>query len=219
MLQGSNTKELSAAVADLFKGTSFPARNINALRLLICPFQELISIVPRGSSVLDAGCGSGLFLGLLHSTGRLRIGVGFDFSRNAIAIAKSLGLSQVRFELLDATTAWPHEPATFDVVSLIDVMHHVPPSSQHDVFRTAASRVSPGGILLYKDMCRTPSWRAWANRLHDLVMARQWIHYAPVSLVEQWAVSAGFVLERSADINMLWYGHELRVFRRNSSPA
>jgi SAM-dependent methyltransferase len=61
----------------------------------------------------------------------------------------------------------------FDVGSLIDVMHHVPPVEQQGLFAGAAKRVRPGGVF-YKDMRVKPRWKAWANRLHDLALARQW---------------------------------------------
>jgi len=165
--------------------------------------------------VLDVGCGAGLFLGLLASCGRGIRGVGFDVSPGAIATAKQMAErfnGQLQFHRLDVDEPWPRE--TFDVVSIIDVTHHVPPARQRRMIATAASHVAPGGVLLYKDMCRRPRWRAAANRLHDLLLARQWIHYLPVESVEHWAAEEGLGLEHEERIDMLWYGHELRVFRR-----
>jgi hypothetical protein len=51
---------------------------MQALRPLICPFDELLDLVPIGARMLDAGCGAGLFLGLLADAGRLGEGYGFD---------------------------------------------------------------------------------------------------------------------------------------------
>ena len=116
----------------------------------------------------------------------------------------------MEFERVDATAAWPCGEEQFDVVSIIDVMHHVPVAAQRSVIETASRRVKPGGMLLYKDMCRRPLWRAWANRLHDLVVARQWINYAAVQDVERWASEAGMRVVERERINRLWYGHELR---------
>lgn len=206
--------ELSAIAARLYTRGPLVLRTLNRYRPYICPFEALIEQVPPGSTVLDVGCGGGLLLSLLSTTGRLSLGVGFDVGEAAIATAQALHLPDCRFLRLDAAAPWPTEPALFDVVSLVDVMHHVPPAHQKSVLLTGASRVTPGGILLYKDMCRRPFWRAAANRLHDLVLARQWIHYAPVEHVEMWAREAGLRLEHSADLNRLWYGHELRVFRK-----
>lgn len=109
--------------------------------------------------------------------------------------------------------------ATFDVVCLVDVLHHVPPPAQASAFREAASRVAEGGFLLYKDMCDAPFWRASLNRVHDLVMARQWIHYVPAESADRWASECGLTVQHAEWISMLWYGHELRVYRRPRSAA
>jgi hypothetical protein len=63
-------------------------------------------------------------------------------------------------------------------------------------------------------MCDAPAWRAGLNRLHDLAIARQWINYVPVEHADRWATGCGFATERAEWIPMLWYGHELRVYRR-----
>ncbi|MGD9690699.1 MAG: class I SAM-dependent methyltransferase [Phycisphaerales bacterium] len=207
--------ELSAIAARFYTRGPLLLRLLNRYRPYICPFEALIERVPRGSTVLDVGCGGGLFLALLSATQRVRLGVGFDSSANAIATAQAIGLPECRFIRLDAAAPWPEEPALFDVVSIIDVMHHVPPAHQRSVIRTAAGRLSPGGLLIYKDMCRRPRWRAAANRLHDLVLAKQWINYAPVGEVENWAREAGLKLAHAANFTRLWYGHELRVFERS----
>jgi len=202
---------LSAVAAKLFPGGPL----IQRLRPYICPFEQLLPFVPPGASVLDVGCGAGLFLGLLAAEGRLGAGVGFDSAPAAIARAQRmrerLG-APLEFHRLDAAARWPD--GEFDVVSIVDVMHHVPPAAQRRVFLAAAARVRAGGTLLYKDMARAPAWRAWANRLHDLVMARAWIHYAPIEDVERWALEAGLALAHAGAYNRYWYAHELRVFRR-----
>jgi 2-polyprenyl-3-methyl-5-hydroxy-6-metoxy-1,4-benzoquinol methylase len=197
-------------------------RKLQHWRPYICPFEELIKHVPQGASVLDAGCGGGLFLALLAATGKRITGHGFDISPVAIDVARTMAESAkatgsaLHFEVRPVEDQWPHRE--FDVVSMIDVMHHVPPSFQREFLLTACRHVRPGGLLIYKDMCRRPLWRAGANRLHDLVLARQWIHYLPIAQVEQWAGEAAMHLMHRADrLNRLWYGHELRVFQKQTT--
>lgn len=193
-------------------------RALQRYRPYICPFEELIPEVPVGASVLDIGCGGGLFLGLIDATGLKPEGVGFDVSAPAIRLAESMAAGirkrggHLQFRRLEPDMSWPG--GKFDVVSMIDVIHHVPRSAQEDVIRRACRKVKPGGTFLYKDMVGRPRWRALANRMHDLVLARQWIHYVSAGDVESWAADEGMNLARSELINRLWYGHELRVFRR-----
>ena len=213
------TRNLPAAVANaaaaLYKGV--PGSLLQRLRPYICPFDELIEAVPHGARMLDVGCGSGLFLGLLAAQSQINFGVGFDANPGAIARAEQMRRQQLRpemlrFEHLDAAAAWPVD--TFDAVSIVDVMHHVPPIHQQSIIANANAALRPGGILLYKDMVERPLWRAWMNRLHDLVLVREWIHYVPLDTVSRWAHELGLVEVRRLRRNMLWYGHELILLEK-----
>lgn len=189
-------------------------------RIVICPFESLIPHVAPGSSVLDVGCGAGLFLALLAGTVSDIAGVGLDSSTPAIETAlrmaeraKLLGYpATLRFVRLHVAEPWP--AGLFDVVSLVDVMHHVPVADQKSVFRRAVDSVTPGGILIYKDLAHQPAFHAGLNRLHDLLLARQWIHYLPIDRVEEWARELGLPLTHAEAISRLWYRHELRIFRK-----
>jgi 2-polyprenyl-3-methyl-5-hydroxy-6-metoxy-1,4-benzoquinol methylase len=206
--------EVLRAARVLFDQGPLVMRTMQHLRPHICPFEALLRVVPRGASVLDVGCGSGLFLGLLRYFDYDVNGFGFDSSRPAIqcaqAMAKRHGGGAIRFEQIAAGDRWPE--GAYDVVSLIDVMHHIAPASQQSAFRAAYERVAPGGILLYKDVSDSPFHLAAANRLHDLVIAREWISYVPVATVEKWATSLGMTMEQPSSHRRLWYQHDLRVF-------
>jgi len=188
-------------------------RGLQTLRPSICPIEALVRHIPSGSHVLDVGCGAGLFLLAGVSSGRIAGGCGVDINQGALASARAalaqLGKAGITFQ---AASELPKGP--FDVVSMIDVMHHVPPEAQRDFFADAAARVRPGGLMLYKDMCARPWWKASMNRLHDLVLARQWIHYAPLAEVIGWARGLGFRVARREEYSRFWYGHELLVLRR-----
>ncbi|MGH9660771.1 MAG: class I SAM-dependent methyltransferase [Bryobacteraceae bacterium] len=205
----------------LYREAPLMRRLVLRMRPRICPFEELMSHVPQGSSVLDIGCGSGLFLGLLASTRSGFRGHGTDASRSEIQIARLMASivradgsdARLGFSIGDGADRLPEE--NFDVVSLIDVAHHLPPGAVAAVLRAAASRVAPdGGLLIYKDMASRPRWEARANRLHDLVLARQRISYVPVQLAEEVLGECGLRLVHAGTLNLYWYRHELRVFRR-----
>jgi len=214
---GQEAAKLHATARQLYRHGPFFGRTVQALRPAICPFDRLVPLVPPGSAVLDVGCGAGLFLGLLAARGRIRSGLGFDASRPAIALAermrRALPPEQGRlltFERRDVGDRWPED--LFDVVALIDVMHHVAPPGQRALLEQAAACVKPGGLFIYKDMARRPRWRAFANRLHDLVMARQWIHYLPLETARRWGMDCGLTVAEEGRCTMLWYAHEWLVF-------
>jgi SAM-dependent methyltransferase len=201
---------------ELYAEGPFIFRHMQRLRPYICPFEPLIEAVPADSRVLDVGCGAGLFLGLLAKSGRLREGRGFDLSAPAIlsanAMKQRLGDENLHFERVEAGAPWPAGP--FDLVSMIDVMHHVPPAFQAGIFPQVADRLRPGGLFVYKDMAARPLWQAWGNRLHDLLLAREWIHYLPLADAIRLAREAGLEVVRQDAYSRFWYAHEFVLFRR-----
>lgn len=210
----SSNPDVNALAADLYPGRTSLIESLNRLRPRIMPADLLIEAVPEGARILDVGCGAGLFLGLLAASGRTATGIGFDMSENAIALAERMRARlpeghDMRFLHLSVDDPWPEGP--FDAVSLVDVMHHIPPAAQIGVLEMAASKLRPGGRLIYKDMGRRPLWMATANRLHDLVIARDWIHYLPLETVHTTLSGLGFTEVGTAREARLWYMHEMLV--------
>lgn len=207
-------------VVALYHNASPFSRLLIAARPSICPMQPLLDAVPDGSSVLDIGCGNGLLLAWLALNNKIVAGLGCDVSLHALEGARSMAQAfraasgQDLLKFADCREALPG--GQYDLVSMVDVMHHIPPSRQREIFVEAVARIKPGGLLLYKDMAARPWWRAWANRLHDLLLARQWIHYAPLTTVKGWAEGAGLALQHEECYARFVYGHELLVFRKAS---
>lgn len=189
------------------------------LRLRICPFERLLSAIPRDSRVLDVGCGEGLLVELLIATGHASVAVGFDSNLRAIRRArqraKKNGFSaRAMYEHSGVDSAWPTALGPFDVVTIIDVMHHLPPTVHPRVWTQAAHSLRPGGLLVYKDIAGSPIWMALANRLHDLVFNFDRIHYVSLDSVTQKAYEVGLVELERADIRRLWYQHEMLILTR-----
>jgi 2-polyprenyl-3-methyl-5-hydroxy-6-metoxy-1,4-benzoquinol methylase len=213
-------RDASNLARKLYAGSSGVFFWMQRLRPHICPFDRMVTLLEGVEEILDVGCGAGLLLGLWSCSGRARRGVGFDASRPAIEAANlmkpratALGSrADLAFQCIAPGRPWPN--GQFDAVTVVDVMHHVPPAVQRSFFRLACDRVKPGGRLLYKDMSARRFFPAAMNRLHELVMARQWIHYLPPETVEQWAKEDGLPLVSREARTMLLYDHDLLVFRR-----
>lgn len=213
---------ISKAAAYLYSDFRGLARIIQRGRPHICPFEVLSEAVPPGARLLDIGCGSGLFLGWLALSERIRSGVGVEPSASALAAAQSMverlreSGSKVKLDFRQAESEreWPAED--FDAVSIIDVMHHVPPDARADFLERTTEVLRPGGLVIYKDMAQRPAFYAFMNQMHDLVMAREWIRLEPIANVERWAEAAGLRLRDSGTYRRAWYAHELRVWQKPS---
>ncbi len=211
---------ISKTAGFLYQDSPLFARTVQRGRPYICPFEELTTSIPEGSTILDIGCGSGLFLGWLAAHGRIAKGVGVEPNPVALAAAEAmckrlreLGVTaQLEFRRVRSEQDWP--AGSFDVVSSVDVMHHVSLDARDAFLDRAASLVRPGGLLLYKDMAPRPRFYAMWNQMHDLVMAREWIRLQPIAKVEQWAARNGLRPERSEAFRRVFYSHELRVWSK-----
>ncbi|MEA2001584.1 MAG: class I SAM-dependent methyltransferase [Actinomycetota bacterium] len=185
------------------------------LRPRVCPFEELVpEIRNNGGRLLDFGCGAGLFTMHCVAQGYVESADGVDVNSSTIRIA-----DEARRSSPDSGRVQFHSGAipegTYDAISMIDVMHHLQPSEQRSMFYDLCDRLAIGGVLVYKDMCRQPRWQAVANRMHDLVLSRQWIHYLPIEKAIGWAVEdLGLELLRRTRFDYLVYGHELAVFHK-----
>lgn len=198
-----------------YSSAPFLHRVLVRARPTICPYEPILAPIPSQATVLDVGCGVGALLVSLALRGDLRAGIGCDINPASVGIAQTaaqqISASSLQFMASRDINDIPRGP--FEVVTLIDVMHHVNPTTQREFFGACAERVSEGGILLYKDMANKPLWKNLFNRLHDAVLARQIIHYVPISQIKDWGQSLGFTIDKQDAYSRLAYAHELVVFR------
>lgn len=113
----------------------------------------------RGLRVLDAGCGGGRYARICGESGATVVGA--DHTR-AVDKARSLcaDLPRVSFVQADLKQL-PLEPASFDFVFSIGVMHH--DADTRSVFDAVAKMVKPGGrysVWLYR---RNQWWQELIN--------------------------------------------------------
>jgi SAM-dependent methyltransferase len=111
---------------------------------------------PRGSLVLDVGCGTGALAARLTEAGYQVVGV--DPSEGMLRVLESRA-PRVR-GVKGSATSLPFSDASFDFVLSVAVMHHI--AGVDEVRRTLAEMVrvaKPGGrILVWDHNPRNPYW-------------------------------------------------------------
>ncbi len=210
-----------AAVRDIcrlgwhaYRGAPWPTRLLMTARPFICPLDVAAEAVPEGARVLDVGCGAGLWLRWLARDRRIASGVGVDVSARTVAVAAACAADEetLRFEHREPGAPWPD--GTFDVVTAVDVLHHVPPEDQPR-FVTALAEKAERRVVL-KDVAPTPRWRAWANALHDFLMTRSRVHPRPMDEVAAWIEAGGLTVVRAERVHRVCYSHYLVVADRDT---
>jgi 2-polyprenyl-3-methyl-5-hydroxy-6-metoxy-1,4-benzoquinol methylase len=209
-------------VTSHYQDANVLTRLVVAARPVICPMEPILAWIPAGASVLDLGCGVGLLSINLATTSRPRSIHGIDINPHAVNVAEAAARRlasvidvPITFSAVRDFSEWP--AGVFDVVCMVDVAHHVPRALWRALYQAAAARVRDGGLLLYKDMAPSPWWCGLGNRLHDLVLAQQWIEYCPLPFVYAALATAGMAPVHHDKWRRYWYAHEFTVFRKRSA--
>jgi SAM-dependent methyltransferase len=140
----------------------------STVRFAICPYGRVESVVPRSGVIVDIGCGYGLFANLLAIRCPERQVVGCDTDAARIAAASlSIGdRKNICFFVSDSVPTLP----LCDAVTMIDVLHHVPPDLRVQLLQEVVRKLCPGGSLIVKDIDKVPVGKyLWTYAL-DLLM-------------------------------------------------
>ena len=117
-------------------------------------------LLPEQGSILDVGCGFGLFAAYFGQTHPRRSIVGVDPNARRVDlarnVARSLGLTRHEFRVGDIRDA--HLVGPFAGAYVLDVMHHIPASDQRAVLARMRDLLQPGGVLVVKDITTEPRW-------------------------------------------------------------
>jgi 2-polyprenyl-3-methyl-5-hydroxy-6-metoxy-1,4-benzoquinol methylase len=172
----------------------------------------------EAAKVLDIGCGFGLFALYYALNSPERTITGFDLSapriREAQLVARKLSLDNVHFFREDAANYQFSE--NFDVVVTLDLLHHVGADVAETLICQAYQALTPGGVLLVKDVNTAPRHKLYFTYLLDkLMMPRSPVHYRSALGWKALLQHAGFSQVLSYPLNdYLPYPHMLLVARK-----
>lgn len=144
--------------------------------------------LPRGSRLLDAGCGAGGMLDTLSSFGDVS---GLDVNSEWAALARQRGYEDIREGVVERL---PWDEEMFDLVTLLDVLEHT--ADDRVTLSELRRVVRPGGYLLVT----VPAYQVlWSS--HDLANH----HYRRYSrrTLRTAAVAAAWSVERMTFFNAL----------------
>ncbi len=134
------------------EGEFRPLHQMNPLRLdwinSICPLKT--------QQVLDVGCGGGILADAMARSGAHVTGI--DLAAKALRVAQLHALEvqtdNVQYQEISAEALAQQQPASFDVVTCMEMLEHVPDPAS--IVRACAELVRPGGWVFFSTLNRNP---------------------------------------------------------------
>ena len=175
---------------------------------------EIGQYLPDAGSVLDIGCGFGLFSLYYAASGPRRFVRGLDVNARRIAMARRaaarLSLDNVAYEAGDARDFKGDGEAS--AAYMLDIVHHVPAASVPPLLRALRRSLPTGGRLLVKDVDTRPAYKRWFTWWLDRAMAPTTpVHYWSAEALTRALEEAGFDVHRHLMVDLLPYPHVLYV--------
>ena len=144
---------------------------------------------------LDAGCGDGKWTADIQTHLQATIDVtGIDFSQRAIAFARLIS-PEIKFDV-QSITALQFDDKTFDLVTCIEVIEHLPDAQQLPALRELRRVLVSDGLLILtvpSTLLRMPP--------------HHFRHYTPTQLTDL-LLQSGFTILAKTGQSLPWYGRK-----------
>ena len=128
-----------------------PLHDINPLRLNF--IDERVSL--SGKKVLDVGCGGGILSESMAAKGASVKGI--DLGKAPLSVAQLHAKENnidISYEMISAEDIAQREPESYDVVTCLEMLEHVP--SPESIVSSCTQLVKPGGHIFFSTLNRNP---------------------------------------------------------------
>ncbi len=172
-------------------------------------------IAARRPRVVDVGCGGGILAEALHRSGARVTGI--DLSELSLAVARrhaERGGLDIDYRLLAAEDLVHHEAGSFDAVTCMEMLEHVPHPER--VIAACAGLLKPGGVAFFSTINRTLKAFAFAIVAGEYILGllprgtHTYSRLIKPAEMRRWAAGAGLEPEAVAS---LMYNPLTRRFR------
>jgi cyclopropane fatty-acyl-phospholipid synthase-like methyltransferase len=199
----------------LYRALKLPCQKISGLAALktryrpfICPLDLVLSEIPIDARLYDIGCGTGTLLYLALKFRSVKVAHGYDVSLEAVKASKAFAVDSQSFQVIYMKPEdTPPDLSGYDTVTMIDVLHHIPQAQQDNFLRKIIAHMDSGAKLIIKDIEASKILGALMNQLHDLLLAREWVHQRRSQDIVNILRSTVASVSRPVIRWTLWYPH------------
>ena len=168
------TDAAAATARRAYASESIGTRVHTALRWRTCPFRAVAEAVPRRGTILDAGCGHGLFSLYLAAQAPDREITGVDIDEDKLDVARqaarAAGIDD-RVTFRRVAGDWHPDPS-WDAIVEVDMLYLLGRTRAAEWLGGAAAAIAPGGCLVVKELDVTPGWKARWSRFQEVLATR-----------------------------------------------
>jgi 2-polyprenyl-6-hydroxyphenyl methylase/3-demethylubiquinone-9 3-methyltransferase len=151
----------AAEVLKFYGGAPLMTRVFLKGRLLLSNLDMVERQVPPAGTIIDLGCGHGLFSNLMAVRSPQRKVIGIDLSPEKIRHAQASAAGRKNIEFIRGDILNMDLPDC-DAITIVDVLYLIPPEEQLKVLMACRRKLATGGLLIWKAQERRPRWKfAW----------------------------------------------------------
>lgn len=179
-----------------------PLHDINPLRLNY--IDQAVSL--RGKTVLDVGCGGGILSESMAQKGATVTGI--DLGEKALKVAQLHSFESgitVDYQLIAVEALAEKQPASFDVVTCLEMLEHVPDPAS--IVAACAKLVKPNGHVFFSTINRNPKSYLFAVIGAEYVLnmlprgTHDYTKFIKPSELASWMRSANLYLQHQIGMN------------------
>jgi 2-polyprenyl-6-hydroxyphenyl methylase/3-demethylubiquinone-9 3-methyltransferase len=199
------------------KGPSKPLHDLNPLRLSYV--ERAVNLA--GKRVVDVGCGGGILSESMARAGARVLGI--DQSRAVLDVAELHALEgkvDAAYREVAAEELAREEPASFDLVTCMEMLEHVPDPSAS--VKALAALVRPGGDVIISTLNRNPMAFAVAIVGAEYIAGvlprgtHEYLKFIRPSELARWGRETGLELR---DLTGITYNPLTRSFRLSANTS
>ena len=199
------------------KGPSKPLHDLNPTRMQY--IERAVNL--KASQVLDVGCGGGILSEAMARAGARVLGI--DLSRPVLDVAELHALEgnvAVEYRAVSAEDLAQERPASFDLVTCMEMLEHVPDPAAS--VQALASLARPGGDVIVSTLNRNPLAFAVAIVGAEYIArvlprgTHEYLKFIRPSELARWGRQAGLQLR---DLTGLAYNPLTRSFRLSENTS